>query len=49
MTGVTALTASGAVTGGSITDGTATIDDGAVTELLHHRFWFSDRWCFGCG
>ena len=33
MTGVTALTASGAVTGGSITDGTATIDDGAVTGV----------------
>ena len=27
------LTASGAVTGGSITDGTATIDDGAVTGV----------------
>ena len=33
VTGVTALTASGAVTGGSITDGTATIDDGAVTGV----------------
>ena len=32
VTGVTALTASGAVTGG-ITDGTATIDDGAVTGV----------------
>jgi hypothetical protein len=33
VTGVTALTSSGAITGGSITDGTATIDDGAVTGV----------------
>ena len=31
--GFTNVTASGAVTGGSITDGTATIDDGAVTGV----------------
>ena len=33
ITGATTMTASGAVTGGSITDGTATIDDGAVTGV----------------
>ena len=33
ITGATTITASGAVTGGSITDGTATIDDGAVTGV----------------
>ena len=47
--GFTNVTASGAVTGGSITDGTATIDDGAVTELLRSQVLVCDRWCFGCG
>ena len=47
VTGATTVTASGVITGGSVTDGTPR----SVVEQLSnhdHRIWFSHGWFFRC-
>ena len=50
ISGITSLTASGTVQGGTLTDGTASLTSGALTGVIsnnwwYYNFWFSNFFC----